>query len=1380
MMKKILIPVLFLPFALSAQNLFQMEISMQNNDVEVRANNTVDFASSDLELSGKDGSVSQETYLKFEGVTLPSDAVINNAYLIFYGDEGSSTPTVIRITGETGSSLAYPTSTAAATGQNIKSRNYTSSFAEWITAGCVVNQKYQTPDLKNVLQEMFPNGINNANLAFRLQGNEQGAFTVKSFSDAAYRPKLVIEYWSIYGSSSTVVASNYDDGWENTSGVVDLAAGYLRLGGSSSVKRNAVRFQNVQIPADAQITDAYIEFYSYGTSQAGSTDIYSEIGNPAIYTNVSKNISLREYSVNKVNWETAAWTAGNIKNRTPNLKNIIEENRLSGWQTGNSLAFQFNGLGTNNGVLAHSFEGGVNYRPRLVVEYTNNGQGASIDGAVTDPALMDKLYINELAPQGTLTQDEDWIELYNNSNDNLHIKGGVYISNKAADKTKHELKNIFIPAHGYTILLADEKPADGNQHLNFDLKNTGASIYLSRKVNGVVSSQDEVTYGTIPFNQSYGKLPDGIGNLIHFISSTYKAANANGKQKLELTFSKERGVYDAGFDLSVAAPAGTTIKYTLDGKYPSETVGTIYTIPIAISKTSVVKVYAYTSAGNSGVIAHTYVLKNNFANENTSGGNSQWQYKSNITEEEYALAISEVPIVSISTNSEITTNYAEASVEYIDNNVYSGRTNFFSNSLAKKFGQVSAGQFNSGVKLKFNADSGVKKANYPFFEAYPGDAFETPEKIQTIELKEGQDGPQDNIYNLGFMRYSEKISMNLQKEMGKYALDTKFVNFFVNGKYRGVKTMRNDFNANNLEELFGDDDDNYTKVNLQDGYFDNGIVEEGDGDIAVWNNIKSVAAAKNFQQFKNLVDIDDFIKFQIMFMFTDTENEAVAIMHNTDASVMKTKLMINDTDGAFFGGLTSSSSNTTMNSISFAGGGGNYKYKWQYAVSRNGPGQLFGQFMGSNTNAVTGNLEFKTLVKDAVLKNIGPASGSFAGTDGAPLSVSRVQQKMNETMAELDRIYKLDAAFMGYRNNVYQQWKTIDQPRIFAQVPERVSFNLKKWLEYDMAHTLSAANILAANTITETTGIPIDNPNSGTQLYYTLNGTDPMGNNGDVSSDAHLYNGTLMLPAGSYKITTRAFTTNNWGPIASKTVKVEAAQSGKFVITGINYKPLSNGDAEFVLISNPGNADLDVSGYTISDAVSYTFPQGTVIAQNQTIMLAKNLSLISGFDQYTKYQWISGSLNNSGEPMTFKDASGNIIDDVSYSSISPWPIEANGQGYYLKLISSDMDNALPESWEAKSLTVSSAKMISSKDVDKTEDRTLKSMKIYPNPVKEVLFIDLNEKSVITVYNISGQLIETKSLNEGSNRLNVSYWNKGTYLLRISGLKETKNYKVIKE
>ena len=50
-------------------------------------------------------------------------------------------------------------------------------------------------------------------------------------------------------------------------------------------------------------------------------------------------------------------------------------------------------------------------------------------------------------------------------------------------------------------------------------------------------------------------------------------------------FSKKPGFYDAGFDLTLSAPAGTTIYYTLDGSDPT-TDSQKYTGPIAISDVS--------------------------------------------------------------------------------------------------------------------------------------------------------------------------------------------------------------------------------------------------------------------------------------------------------------------------------------------------------------------------------------------------------------------------------------------------------------------------------------------------------------------------------------------------------------------------------------------------------------------------------------------------------------------------------------------------------------------------------------------------------------------------------------------------------------------------
>src|SRR5688500_7077751 len=75
------------------------------------------------------------------------------------------------------------------------------------------------------------------------------------------------------------------------------------------------------------------------------------------------------------------------------------------------------------------------------------------------------------------------------------------------------------------------------------------------------------------------------------------------------TFSVARGFYDAAFSLSLFTQPGLTIRYTLDGSTPSATAGTVYTGPIAISTSTVVRALAYSvSQLASPVATHSYIF----------------------------------------------------------------------------------------------------------------------------------------------------------------------------------------------------------------------------------------------------------------------------------------------------------------------------------------------------------------------------------------------------------------------------------------------------------------------------------------------------------------------------------------------------------------------------------------------------------------------------------------------------------------------------------------------------------------------------------------------------------------------------------------------------
>jgi hypothetical protein len=79
-----------------------------------------------------------------------------------------------------------------------------------------------------------------------------------------------------------------------------------------------------------------------------------------------------------------------------------------------------------------------------------------------------------------------------------------------------------------------------------------------------------------------------------------------------------------------------------------------------------------------------------------------------------------------------------------------------------------------------------------------------------------------------------------------------------------------------------------------------------------------------------------------------------------------------------------------------------------------------------------------------------------------------------------------------------------------------------------MVHTLNPVTFVDTGS-----GIVLNNPNNNTTVYYTLDGSDPMGPDGTrESATARIYRPAEVLPY-SAKLTVRAFTTNNWGPKTS-------------------------------------------------------------------------------------------------------------------------------------------------------------------------------------------------------------------------------------------------------
>lgn len=132
-----------------------------------------------------------------------------------------------------------------------------------------------------------------------------------------------------------------------------------------------------------------------------------------------------------------------------------------------------------------------------------------------------------------------------------------------------------------------------------------------------------------------------------------------------------------------------------------------------------------------------------------------------------------------------------------------------------------------------------------------------------------------------------------------------------------------------------------------------------------------------------------------------------------------------------------------------------------------------------------------------------------------------------------------------------------------------------------------------------------------------------------------------------------------------------------------------------------------------------------------------------------------------------------LIGTYSNTNRPPQAIATKGTNLYVSFQADGNNNA--DGWEIKYSIVE-------KSIIPTgiEDLTLSNVKLYPNPVSEVLNIDgLAGSSTVTVFDIYGkQLLGSSSVK--NNSINVSGLSVGVYFVKIDTEKETKTFKFIKE
>ncbi len=474
--------------------------------------------------------------------------------------------------------------------------------------------------------------------------------------------------------------------------------------------------------------------------------------------------------------------------------------------------------------------------------------------------LAEPVRINEFLADNTATslQDEDldtpdWIEFYNPAGAPVSLAGWS-LTDDAGDLTKWQFPAVSIPAHGYLLVFASGKnraPTNGDPlHASFVLAQAGEYVALVGPDGTSVISEfgpggsnypeqrPDITYGIFGspgqvgflFNPTPGAANDDSSAVLGFVDDT--------------EFDIDRGFFMVPFYVTITTSTpGATIRYTTDGSWPSESVGTIYTEPVLVRRTLPLKAIAYKPGSvSSNVDTQTYISVDNVVTQTTSNTQSLWGLPSSwggqapyygmngnpridpLTHPLIKDNLKQIPSFSIAMETDdlfgsngIYSNPGgrgpswerPTSLEFIDPRRRTGSHNFQQNCAIR----IQGGGFRSfglspkkSFRVLFKSDYGPSnlptggpgKLSYPLFGPDAASEFQT----LTFRL-EGDDGWQSAGLGSEAQYARDEFGRRLQLALGQPSSHGLHCHLYLNGVYWGIYNVVERPDSGFAESYFG-------------------------------------------------------------------------------------------------------------------------------------------------------------------------------------------------------------------------------------------------------------------------------------------------------------------------------------------------------------------------------------------------------------------------------------------------------------------------------------------------------------------------------------------------------------------------------------------------
>ena len=312
----------------------------------------------------------------------------------------------------------------------------------------------------------------------------------------------------------------------------------------------------------------------------------------------------------------------------------------------------------------------------------------------------------------------------------------------------------------------------------------------------------------------------------------------------------------------------------------------------------------------------------------------------------------------------------------------------------------------------------------------------------------------------------------------------------------------------------------------------------------------------------------------------------------------------------------------------------------------------------------------------------------------------------------------------------------------------------------------TSVNIVAttASSVVSTDGSIVITPTSGEGPYlYSIDGGQSFDTNNVFSG----------LPIGTYNIVVQDSAQICFYE-ESVPLRIET-----MVINEINYRSIDSFNPDdWIELYNPESTVKDISNWKIkddNDSHVFVIPEGTQVEANGYLIIVKDEADFTTAFPGIPYIGELGFGFGGSDEVRLYTSDDKLVDEVKYESESPWPTCAYETGNTLELITPELDNSLPESWNCINEN-GSPNAVNSSGLY-IENVTYSLLKIFPNPVKNSLYISGDTSSYnIKIYSLLGQLVMAAS---NVDEVDVSSFTKGVYLIKISNESSTTTKRFIK-